>query len=306
MATTQYYFFQPTLNGQPFDPASTAGAVDYLYLFSTPDDRDAGSNPVIAIDSALPVGDGTYRFDLPSSLPEGRYWLRAAWRQTLLDDPVFESLGTLDYPLTNPPIVRAEDVAPLLGLVIPLTAAQRAQVNECIADAQATVELAIGPILPKRLVLKNAYYDDAAGLDRMAASTWFVDTTNVTIEDWAVNFDSTYDVTYLYGFDGRNESPIRRFVVRYAAAWWRRAFGGDQSFGQTIASVATEGQSVSYNTKERSTDVDPSIGMSLDALIARYGSAAKNGGVKVFQRRNQWYGEDRTQWPGDGVVWWWH
>lgn len=305
---TRYYIFAPLDGGVAFDPASTGGTVDNLFFYATPDDRDAGSNAVVTLDSAIALGNGTYRFTLPTSLPEGRYWLRGSWRRTLLDDPVFQNVDALDYPIDNPPIVRAEEVAPLLGLSIPLDASVRAQLNECIADGQAAVELAIGSIIPKKLQLTNAFYDETSVLDRYAASTWFVDPTNVTIEEWFYNPNGTYNVTYWYGFDGRDETPIKRFIIRYAAAWWRKAFGGDQSFGQVIASISTEGQSVSYNTRERSTDVDTSLGMSLEALIKRYGSADKSNSVGVFQRRNNYYGEDRTYWVGDGyddfIPWW--
>lgn len=309
MATPHYVFFTPTVDGQVVDVASTGGTVDYMFLYPSPDDRDAGSNPAASIDSAIPTGDGSYRFTLPEVLPDGRYWMRGSYRLTLLDDPIFQSLAeTLDYPIDNPPLVRPEELATLLGLTIPLDATLRVQLSECIADAQSVVELAIGSVIPKRFVLTGAYYDDSQALNRDLPSTWFADTTNIIIESWQANFDGTYDVTYWYGFDGRNETPIKRFVIRYAAAWWRKAFGGDQSFGQVVSSISTEGQSVSYSSKERSADIDTSIGMSLQALIDRYGSVSKANAVSVFQRRNQYYGEDRTYWAGSGydelLPWW--
>ncbi len=297
-----YLFFTPTVNGQTFDVQQSGGFVDVVQFFDSP---ALDGVPVSSVEGSIPVGNGSYRFDIPDQLlPLGRYWSRVGWRIDQFADVTFQSAGTVDFP-SGPyaPVAVPEDMAVLLGFDLPLSTAVKAQLVECISDAKSVVELAIGSIVPIKLVLRAAVYDEDSALDKSLPSTWFSDTTEITIESWLNNFDGTYDVTYWYGFDGRKEEPIKRFVVRYAAAWWRKAFGGDQSFGQFVTSVSTEGQSVSYSSTQRAADVDPALGMSLEALVKRYGSASASSTVGVYQRRNQTYGYDRTFWSGDGYVW---
>jgi hypothetical protein len=280
--------YEPTLDGERYDPEADGGSVLALDLFADP---ARTGTPVLTAGPAVRVTDGRYRFafDQPA---DGTYYAKVTWRETATADPFVDVDEVLTFPLPAAPepppeglIVSLDEVARRAGLSLPLSPDVRQALIDAITDAQADVEGFLGqPLIPQQYGPEGSYRYGAAGL----AQSYRLEqgpVTAILAEDPST--DPTYFyVTYLAGLDARNVPAITRYVRSHAASLVRQhPRAKEWGVKRGIRSVSVDGQSVSYDNE--GTTVAGGVGSlpTLDSL-SMY---RRKGKVKVFQRRGAPY-----------------
>lgn len=240
------YDYQPVWSGAWCDPAAVGGKVERLDLYAGPE----RTGPVVATAGpAVRVGDGRYRFTLPDSVADGRYWCTVSFYPAK-DAPVaLDRTVHVDLPRGNGLIVSAEEIAEELGVALPITAVQREHFWRAIRKAQADVTGYLGrPIVPAPRVLPRER--PVFGYDLDDSRAWLIDQGDdvVTVVSHIDNLDGTYGVQILTGLDGASEEPIRRYVIAHAAETVRNDPALSQDGTRRVTSVSAEGQSISYDS----------------------------------------------------------
>ncbi|NEA53591.1 hypothetical protein G3I60_05320 [Streptomyces sp. SID13666] len=239
------YHYTPVWAGAICDPLPAGGEVTRLDLYPTPA-RDGV--PLAGAGPSVRVRPEVYRFDVPDTVPPGRYWTVATFTPAQGVPAVVDRSRHVDLPLDTGLAASPEAVADLLGTPLPLTPAQRERYAESIADAQADVAGYLGrPLVPRRLVLTDV--TPAWGMPLDDPSAWPTGHLDdfVTVLTYAAQPDGRYRVDVLVGLDAAQEAPIRRYVAAHAAESLRnRPADGEDSTGRRVSSVSAEGQSISY------------------------------------------------------------
>jgi hypothetical protein len=230
--------------------------------------------------------------------------------------------AVVDPDLDPTMAVSPKEVARRVGLdPNALTSDQTEYITDVIYDVQADVEAYLRrPIfaVPRTFEGEYAAYgvdpDDNAQL--LERQSW-PRLRDVIDDDWTVTAvtpstdgNDTYDVTVNLGVDGRNERPVRRFLVAHAIESIRNDPNPPTGLvvKRRITSVSAEGQSISYD--RGSTTAGAAGGPpSLDSLKAyrRSSSAAAPatyGPLAVLPRRGPRLVPVRSLWAsvqGDPV-----
>lgn len=233
--------FRPKTGGAEYDPVNVGGQVTAMTLFTTADRSGA---PTGVVPSPTRPRPGVYRFEIPDTLPPGRYWCSVTYTPAANMPTVVDSSVRLDLPLGTGLVTSPEAVAKQLRMPLPLTVEQREDFLDEIRTAQADVQAHIGrPLVPYLAKLTGVM--PAYGVD---PGDWRAWRGEVSDEDFEVDAytaypDGTYDVTLQVGLDGAVEEPIRRYVAVHAAEMLRLS----GVYGKRrVSSVSAEGQSVSY------------------------------------------------------------
>ncbi|WP_030372335.1 hypothetical protein [Streptomyces rimosus] len=239
------YDYRPVWAGALCDPDTRGGQVSRIDLYATPE----RNGPVVATAGpAVRLRSTVYRFYLPDNLPDGRYWCTVTVTPGKDQPPATDRTVRVDFPLGTGLLASAEQVADKLGVPLPLTAAQREQYRNVIAEAQADVVAYLGrPLVPEPRQLHEVY--PLFGYDLDDPQAWPVQHLDdmVTVVQHTENADGTYDVQLLVGLDGAMEEPIVRYIVAHASESIRNTATTDGSSGRRVTSVSAEGQSISYD-----------------------------------------------------------
>lgn len=238
-----HFDYIPRWGGVVVDPVANGGAVTRLTLFSDPE-----RTTVVAVaDAARRLLYGPYRFDVPGTVPPGRYWATVLFTPSAGTAPVADQVRA-DLPAGIGLVATPEQVADHLGTELPLTPAIREQYLVAIEEAQADVEAYLGrPLCPRALTLTGVRPNP--GLPPSDPRAWPIPpmTDKVVVASFARQADGSYRVELQVGLDGAAEGPIRRFVAAHAAEALRLRSGE----GRRVASVSAEGQSISYEAAAR-------------------------------------------------------
>ncbi|MEW1657833.1 hypothetical protein [Streptomyces sp. NPDC093707] len=241
------YDYRPVWAGATCDPVPHGGSVDRIELFATPE-RDGPA--VASAGPAVRVREQVYRFALPDSLQNGRYWCAVSFQPTKDVPATVDRTVRLDLPRGSGLLASAEEVADELGLPLPLTAAQREHLWTRIRQAQADVSgYLCRPLIPAPLRLEGVTPLYGIPLDDPHAwpTPQGLDDV-VSVSSYAATADGTYTVELLVGVDGSAEEPIVRYVVAHAAEALRNDPSSPAGGSRRVTSVSAEGQSVSYDT----------------------------------------------------------
>lgn len=83
--------YQPTLNGQPYDPVNNGGVVSRLQLFTT---TARTGTPLVDVGPAAKIGFGAYNFAVPAT-PTGTYYSIVTWSASSIDAPFNDASGVV-------------------------------------------------------------------------------------------------------------------------------------------------------------------------------------------------------------------
>ncbi|MFI6142325.1 hypothetical protein ACIBCC_29560 [Streptomyces griseus] len=237
------YDYEPRYGGAAYDPEPAGGQVTSLALYGEPERTTA----VASAGPGTRLRAGVYRLALPD-VPPGRYWAAVTFTPSDGAQPVTDRSVRLDLPLGMGFVTSPETVADALGLPLPLTAAQRDQLETAIDGAQSDVVAYLGqPVIPQ-IVTRTAitpYWTPAEDLSEPEAWPFEADDL-VDVLAYRDRGDGTYDVDFLVGFNGPANKPVVRYVTAHAAESERQRPGGLGASGRRVSSVGAEGQSVSY------------------------------------------------------------
>ncbi|MFJ5121964.1 hypothetical protein [Kitasatospora sp. NPDC088548] len=229
--------------GATYDLGGAGGSVTTLTLRAEPEPSSA---TVVTLPAALPLRPGTYRFDIPDTLPPGRYWGAVHYIPSAGAPPAIDHAIRIDLPTGAGLVAAPEEVADKLRIPLPLTETQRDDLRTAIEDAQSDVEAYLArPLIPQLVTLAGAR--PAPGVDLTTWKAWAHcgPDDDFTIEGLTVRSDGTYDVQLRVGLDGAAERPIRRYIVAHAAEACRNTPGADGD--RRVSSLSAEGQSISYD-----------------------------------------------------------
>ncbi|MYX26754.1 hypothetical protein GTY75_08735 [Streptomyces sp. SID8381] len=246
------YDYRPVWAGAVCDPATAGGSVDRIDLYDSP---DRTGSPIATSGPAERIREAVYRFTLPDSLADGRYWCVVTFRPsptlTATDRTV-----RVDLPRGTGLIASAEQVADELGVTLPLTAAQRERYWTKIRAAQADVSSYLGrPLVPTPRQLLNV--TPLWGYALNDPQAWPIHHFDdvVTVLGHVDNLDGTFSVNLLVGLDAAAEEPIVRYVVAHAAEAIRNDPAAPESGTRRVTSVSAEGQSISYDSAPQTGQV---------------------------------------------------
>ncbi|MFJ8301369.1 hypothetical protein ACIQ9R_36460 [Streptomyces sp. NPDC094447] len=239
------YDYRPVWAGALCDPAAAGGSVDRIDLYGGP---ERTGTPLATAGPATRLRESVYRFEIPDSLPDGRYWCTVTLTPAKNQLTATDRTVRLDLPRGGDLIASAEQVADALNIPLPLTAVQRERYWQKIREAQADVLAYIGrPLTPTPRQLLSATPMFGYALDDPQA--WPIQQYDdvVSVVSHISNADGTYEVQLLVGLDGSTEEPIVRYVVAHAAESLRND-PSDTDGTRRVSSVSAEGQSISYDT----------------------------------------------------------
>lgn len=246
------YDYRPVWAGAMCDPAAAGGSVDRIDLYDSP---ERAGTPAASAGPAVRVRESVYRFTLPDTLADGRYWCTVTFKpsatQTFTDRTV-----KVDLPRGTGLIASAEEVAEELGVTLPLTAVQRERYWTKIQAAQADVSNFLGrPLVPtpRQLLEVTPLY----GYALTDPQAWPIQQYDdiVTVQGYVANLDGTYSVDLLVGLDAAAEQPIVRYVIAHAAEAIRNDPTAPESATRRVTSVSAEGQSISYDSAPQAGQV---------------------------------------------------
>jgi hypothetical protein len=279
--------YEPKWAGRTVDPVPNGGQVTHMDLYSVPERTGI---PVATAGPAARLGVGRYRWTLPDTLPDGRYWALITFTvdgTTVATDRI----TAVDMPTGTGLVTSPEAVAVQAGVPLPLTATQRDRYLQAIADSQADV----AAYLKRALVPEYRTFTNVQPNWQQSATA--------DVNDWRVwqnlmpgydDFDVdevtptpvdgqplTYTVTLRLGLEPDGEKAARRYVLVHATEGLRLA--GEME--RRPISVSADGQSVMYERKEPSPGQANSLPMlsELDPFVA----------PPVFTRRRNGY----VPWP---------
>ncbi|RZU28327.1 hypothetical protein EV284_6493 [Streptomyces sp. BK022] len=237
-----FYDYQPIFGGAAYDPEPAGGQIQALVLYDGPD----RATEVARAGAAARLRAGVYRFALPD-VPPGRYWATVTFTPSGGSQPVKDPSLRLDLPLGLGLVTSPEAVADELKVPLPLTPAQRDELETVIRKAQADVVSFLGRPLVPQIVTRQALTPRWPVDDFADADSWPVVFDDlVQVLAYRDRGDGTYDVDFLIGLDGAAEEPIVRYVTAHAAESERQRPGGVGATGRRVSSVSAEGQSISY------------------------------------------------------------
>ncbi|MFG3132872.1 hypothetical protein ACGFZU_34890 [Streptomyces tendae] len=239
------YDYRPVWAGAVCDPATAGGSVDRIDLYDSP---ERTGTPVASAGPAVRLREAVYRFTLPDTLADGRYWCAVTFRPSP-DVSTADRTVKVDLPRGTGLIASAEEVADQLGVALPLTAVQRERYWTKIRDAQADVSSYLGrPLVPtpRRLLGVKPLW----GYSLNDPQAWPIQQYDdvVTVLGHVDNLDGTFAVDLLVGLDAAAEEPIVRYVVAHAAEAIRNDPTASESSSRRVSSVSAEGQSISYDS----------------------------------------------------------
>ncbi|WNZ14976.1 hypothetical protein [Streptomyces sp. 11x1] len=239
------YDYRPVWAGAICDPATTGGSVDRIDLYDSP---ERTGSPVATAGPAARLREAVYRFTLPDSLANGRYWCAVTFTPSA-GVTATDRMVKVDLPRGTGLIASAEEMADELGVTLPLTAALRERYWTKIRAAQADVSSYLGrPLVPtpRRLLDVTPLWGYALNDPQAWPIQQFDDV--VTVIGHVDNLDGTFTVDLLVGLDAATEEPIVRYVVAHAAEAIRNDPTAPESGTRRVTSVSAEGQSISYDS----------------------------------------------------------
>ncbi|MGW0757170.1 hypothetical protein ACWD1Y_11880 [Streptomyces sp. NPDC002814] len=244
------YDYQPFYGGALHDPSTSGGQVSRIDLYASP---DRTGTVVATAGPAIRLRASAYRFTLPDSLPDGRYWCTVTFTPGKDLPPVTDRTVKVDFPLDAGLLASAEQIADKLGVPLPLTPQQREDFRDAIADAQSDVVGYLGrPLLPQPRTLSAVR--PVYGYDLYDARAWPVHDLDdvVTVVSYKETEDGAYDVQLLIGLNAAAEKPIVRYIVAHAVEGIRNrpaaSPNSGSGAGRRVTSVSAEGQSISYDS----------------------------------------------------------
>jgi hypothetical protein len=237
----------PVYGGSAFDPGPSGGEVSRIDLYNFP---ERSGTPAATAGPAVRLRATAYRFTLPD-MPDGRYWCTVTFTPGKDLPPVTDRTVKVDFPLGTGLLASAEQIADKLKIPLPLTAQQREEFRDAIADAQSDVAgYLMQPLVPQPRTLAAVY--PLYGYDLHDPRAWPLRNVDdvVTVAGYSENEDGTYDVQLLLGLNAAAEPPIVRYVIAHAVEAIRNDPAGspDGSAGRRVTSLSAEGQSVSYDS----------------------------------------------------------
>lgn len=241
------YDYMPVYGGAAFDPGTSGGEVTRIDLYSSP---ERSGTPAATAGPAVRLRATAYRFTLPD-LPDGRYWCTVTFVPGKDLPAVTDRTVKVDLPLGTGLLASPEQIADKLKVPLPLTAQQREDFRDAIADAQSDVAgYLMQPLLlqPRTLAAVHPLY----GYDLYDPRAWPLRDVDdvVTVVSYSENEDGTYDVQLLLGLDAAGEKPIVRYVIAHAVESIRNDPSATENggAGRRVTSLSAEGQSISYDS----------------------------------------------------------
>lgn len=241
------YDYTPVYGGAAIDPDANGGEVTRIDLYGSP---ERSGTPATTAGPAVRLRATAYRFTLPD-LADGRYWCTVTFTPAKGMQPVTDRTVKVDFPLGTGLLASAEQIADKLKVPLPLTAQQREDYRDAIADAQSDVAgHLMQPLLPQPRTLSAVQPQSRYDLyDRRAWPLSDVDDV-VTVVSYTEIEDGTYDVQVRIGLDGAAEKPIVRYVIAHAVESIRNNPNAAENSGagRRVTSLSAEGQSISYDS----------------------------------------------------------
>lgn len=246
------YDYRPVWAGAVCDPATAGGSVDRIDLYNSP---ERTGTPVATAGPAVRLRESVYRFTLPDSLADGRYWCAVTFKPSSTVVAT-DRMVKVNLPRGTGLIASAEEVAEELGVSLPLSAVQRERYWTKIRAAQSDVSSFLGrPLVPtpRRLLAVTPLWGYALN-DPQAWPIQHYDDV-VTVLGYVDDLDGTFTVDLLVGLDAAAEEPIVRYVVAHAAEAIRNDPTAPESATRRVTSVSAEGQSISYDSAPQAGQV---------------------------------------------------